>query len=430
MTDCAPNKTTFNNELIDAFKSKDFKLALTLSRSAVREGNNLKVGHRILSECEMLVGDKQYGFSLCIELAKSRKSLRSVTLLADWFSVFRTGRHSLMKDGLFPVLNFKKEDLRIILEIIVSGLEEGCRTAHLDEILEVIVGWSMVGYYSDETQTQLFPEFSKRIINALPIKLELIIEALPDFATRNDFKDRLRSVAYFLSAAGYIDEAENLMKNISVSLKPGEAEKNSTILREDLGNETSDKAASYEIPEVERTSRRLIKLSEDHLNLGRVIDLGCGTGMTGQLIKARSGFLQGVDLSPEYLKLAAGKLFVDPKSGKSNQLYDKLDCADILSLKSDNQKFDTVISCMVSYLCPSFPKYISIIDSLLINGGRAYIDVLTCRGPGRERQCINYFLRSRQWVHKVIEGSSLSVVQEKVGPNQISVGSYLELRKA
>lgn len=50
----------------------------------------------------------------------------------------------------------------------------------------------------------------------------------------------------------------------------------------------------------------------------RVLDLGCGTGLTGALIRPRADYLEGVDLSPNMIRRARAK-----------GVYDMLTCAPI-----------------------------------------------------------------------------------------------------
>lgn len=63
------------------------------------------------------------------------------------------------------------------------------------------------------------------------------------------------------------------------------------------------------------------------------LDLGCGTGLCGQFLKARSQHLIGVDISPAMLERAA-----------QASLYDRLVCADIQDfLKQEATRFDLIV---------------------------------------------------------------------------------------
>ncbi|WP_181706324.1 methyltransferase domain-containing protein [Chthonobacter rhizosphaerae] len=65
---------------------------------------------------------------------------------------------------------------------------------------------------------------------------------------------------------------------------------------------------------------------------GRVLDLGCGTGLMGEVLRARCVHLEGVDLSPEMLERAAGK-----------QVYDALAVGDVAAhLEASETPLDLV----------------------------------------------------------------------------------------
>jgi predicted TPR repeat methyltransferase len=64
----------------------------------------------------------------------------------------------------------------------------------------------------------------------------------------------------------------------------------------------------------------------------RVLDLGCGTGLCGLILRERAFFLKGIDLSPAMIAAAAGKA-----------LYDELEENDIaVALAADTRLYDAV----------------------------------------------------------------------------------------
>ncbi len=69
-----------------------------------------------------------------------------------------------------------------------------------------------------------------------------------------------------------------------------------------------------------RTPSLLMDLLRPHLpaTVLDIVDLGCGTGLCGALLKAYAGRLDGVDISPAMLEQA-----------KQKKLYDSLACVDI-----------------------------------------------------------------------------------------------------
>ena len=174
----------------------------------------------------------------------------------------------------------------------------------------------------------------------------------------------------------------------------------------------------YDIPQIERTSRRLTRLTEKKPKLGRVLDIGCGSGLTSNLIKDRSTFIHGLDLDPERINIAYEK-----------KIYDQLDTANILQWEYSSAKFDTIVSCMVSYLIPEFDKYMYRISSLLSDDGCAYIDAATCSGSVGERQLDNCVLRTRKFIKQTVKNHGLHIKRENIGPWGFSVGTYMEIMR-
>jgi predicted TPR repeat methyltransferase len=68
-----------------------------------------------------------------------------------------------------------------------------------------------------------------------------------------------------------------------------------------------------------------------------VLDLGCGSGLSGTVLKPWAANLLGVDLSPEMIELA-----------RKREIYDRLEVAEITSWLSESKEtFDLIVSCDV-----------------------------------------------------------------------------------
>ncbi len=66
-----------------------------------------------------------------------------------------------------------------------------------------------------------------------------------------------------------------------------------------------------------------------------VLDLGCGTGLAGKLVRPLASRLVGVDLSPEMIDIA-----------QSSGLYDELHVAEVCDwIRSSRESFDLIIAC-------------------------------------------------------------------------------------
>jgi predicted TPR repeat methyltransferase len=97
----------------------------------------------------------------------------------------------------------------------------------------------------------------------------------------------------------------------------------------------------------------LIVAKNPNIQLGSVLDLGCGTGLIGDEIKKYCSNLEGIDLSKSMLKKASDK-----------NIYDKLEHKDILEyLSTEDLDFNYFISCDVLIYIGELSKIFRLIKS-------------------------------------------------------------------
>jgi len=183
-------------------------------------------------------------------------------------------------------------------------------------------------------------------------KLEEAIEAYKKaLAIKPDHAEAYNNMGATLKEQGKLEEAIEAYKK-AVSLKPDYSSA-SHILSSLTGKTTNsapreyvenlfDQYASkfdqslvvdlsYDIPEV------VAQMSvEKHGNgsLGSILDLGCGTGLTGEKIREHCNYLEGIDVSRKMLELA-----------KSRNVYDKLGHFDMVEYLSNAElDFDYFIA--------------------------------------------------------------------------------------
>ena len=97
----------------------------------------------------------------------------------------------------------------------------------------------------------------------------------------------------------------------------------------------------------------LIVAKNPNIQLGSVLDLGCGTGLIGDEIKKYCSNLEGVDLSKQMLKIASAK-----------NIYDKLEHKDIVKyLSTENLDFNYFISTDVLVYVGELSKIFQLIKS-------------------------------------------------------------------
>lgn len=90
---------------------------------------------------------------------------------------------------------------------------------------------------------------------------------------------------------------------------------------------------------------------------GTVLDLGCGTGLVGERLRARSSWIEGVDLSRAMVEQAAAKGVYDhlhvaeliAHLGRESRRFDLVTAADVLIYLGDLQPFFTAAAARLAH---------------------------------------------------------------------------------
>ena len=148
-------------------------------------------------------------------------------------------------------------------------------------------------------------------------------------------------------------------------------------------------AETFDAALVERLAYRVPELIHDALaRLGRerfahAVDLGCGTGLMGERLRAGASFLEGIDISGEMLKRAEAK-----------GVYDRLMRCDLSTLATLPKDADLVAAADVFMYLGSLHQVFTMIAENLMPGALFAFSVEIHDGPG------NMVLRpSRRYAH-------------------------------
>jgi predicted TPR repeat methyltransferase len=105
--------------------------------------------------------------------------------------------------------------------------------------------------------------------------------------------------------------------------------------------------------------------------VARALDLGCGTGLMGEAMRARCRVLDGVDLSAGMLEIA-----------RRRQLYDHVSKADICALPLDETGYDLIVAADVFAYIGALEGVLAWCAGSLAPGGRLAFTVEAADGTG------------------------------------------------
>ncbi|KFI24576.1 class I SAM-dependent DNA methyltransferase [Paenirhodobacter enshiensis] len=120
---------------------------------------------------------------------------------------------------------------------------------------------------------------------------------------------------------------------------------------------------------------------------GRALDLGCGTGLMGEVLRARSGWLEGWDISAEMLREAGAK-----------RLYDRLEKCDLSRLDPPRERWDLIAAADVFSYLGELSEILSWCHAALDAGGvLAFTAEATTPEEARLGGCV--LRESRRYAH-------------------------------
>ena len=120
-----------------------------------------------------------------------------------------------------------------------------------------------------------------------------------------------------------------------------------------------------------------VRLGDDGLLRGQVLDAGCGSGEQALLAAAHGADATGVDLSPAAIERARRK-------AAERGLAVRFEVADALDLGQLGLTFDTVIDCGLFHTFDDDgrARYVASLASVLRPGGSCYLMCFSDRQPG------------------------------------------------
>jgi cyclopropane fatty-acyl-phospholipid synthase-like methyltransferase len=129
--------------------------------------------------------------------------------------------------------------------------------------------------------------------------------------------------------------------------------------------------------DIGRPQPAFVRLADDGLLRGQLLDAGCGRGEQALLAAAHGADAMGVDISPSAIEQARRK-------AAERGLTVRFEVADALNLGQLGLTFDTVIDCGLFHTFDDDgrARYVTSLASVLRPGGRCYLMCFSDRQPG------------------------------------------------
>ncbi|MCH9655068.1 MAG: methyltransferase domain-containing protein [Planctomycetes bacterium] len=138
----------------------------------------------------------------------------------------------------------------------------------------------------------------------------------------------------------------------------------------------------------------------------KILDLGCGTGLSGERLRERAGTLDGIDLSSEMISLA-----------RKRNLYNSLEVAEITSWLSaagqsihedEVRRYDLIVACDTLIYFGDLSQVIQPASQFLKRGGAIAFSVERCEQPGYELTDSGRYAHHATYIKEVAHAAGLN----------------------
>jgi predicted TPR repeat methyltransferase len=221
-------------------------------------------------------------------------------------------------------------------------------------------------------------------------KKAALIEALK---YSNDLEE-LAEVADFINSSANNDQA---CSTAPASYIASLFDQGASIFEPLLRNSLQYRAPELLLAACQRTSL----IQSNRLN---ILDLGCGTGLIGEVFKPYAARLEGIDLSKGMLKLAQEK-----------QLYDELHVSDISDyLKKKRSHYSLILAADVFVYIGDLETVFSDVKNALVQNGHFAFTVEKSKETDYFLQAVRRYAHSKNYLERlaVAHNFSISIFEE------------------
>lgn len=157
----------------------------------------------------------------------------------------------------------------------------------------------------------------------------------------------------------------------------------------------------YKVPEELYKLIEKVKLPSE--NSWDILDLGCGTGLCGEVFRKIAKTLTGVDIAEQMLALAQQK-----------NIYDKLIKADILQfLRSSQDQYDLILAADVFVYFGDIEELMASITKALKTQGLLAFNIEVSKEENYQLTTTGRFAHSKQYVEECARNNNLEIVMAK-----------------
>lgn len=134
--------------------------------------------------------------------------------------------------------------------------------------------------------------------------------------------------------------------------------------------------------------------------LGAVLDLGCGTGVLGEKLRASADRLDGIDISPEMTQRAEAKA-----------VYDRLELGDAKAfLEAVERPYDMIVAAAMLFHFRELDEIFARVSSALKSGGGFVFSVFKTEAAEPELNVYNLFLHSRAYLERTLQAAGFGEI--------------------
>jgi SAM-dependent methyltransferase len=394
-------------EAVALIKTGKFAEARDIATRVFEQNRSSAATLRVIAYCDFYLNDFQGFFDKSLAILRQAPSAQA---LLEFVQLVSNG---LMRGAIKFDENTARGVLGILSDVVAKPILQGDE-AHTREPLGTVLAF--LCYQLDQLTPAPIEPFAQAVYDNVLKQTDgaRILAATNTNSTR--------FVSYLLAAIGRYDEAFGIVSIATHPITLDQAKPSIAAAERPKGTAGADAPENYDASAaIRRGGERAVKRTVPDGPLGRVLDLGCGTGVAGRLLHDRATHITGVDIDGQRLAYAKGKGYY----------AEAVESDAIAYLEQGDDRFDIIVFAMATPMIPDLARLIAGTAKRLAPGGAVCFDVLLCGpGPQLRRTDWSQFVRPVAEVRRSAEAAGLAVELEEFGQQEWGAGGFYRLRSA